>query len=56
MLASLLGFGALLVVLAVVDWRLLTTYARRGPGNEFLPDPPPPTPSTVDSAFAVTGS
>jgi cytochrome d ubiquinol oxidase subunit I len=35
--ASLLGFGGLLVALALVDWWLIARHARRGPGDEFLP-------------------
>lgn len=38
---SLTAFGALVVGLAVIDWWLLARYARRGPGDEFLPDPGP---------------
>jgi cytochrome d ubiquinol oxidase subunit I len=53
MLASFLGFGALLVGLAVIDWWLLARFARRGPGREFLPEPAEP--STVDVAFATIG-
>jgi cytochrome bd ubiquinol oxidase subunit I len=40
MLASLIGFGALLVGLAVLDWWLIARHARRGPGAEFLLDAP----------------
>jgi cytochrome d ubiquinol oxidase subunit I len=36
--ASLTAFGLLVGALAVVDWWLLARYARRGPGDEFLPD------------------
>ncbi|NJC68441.1 cytochrome ubiquinol oxidase subunit I [Planosporangium thailandense] len=39
--ASLAVFGALVAGLAVTDWWLLARYARRGPGDEFLPDPGP---------------
>jgi cytochrome bd ubiquinol oxidase subunit I len=39
MLASFLGFGALVLGLAVTDWYLLARYARRKPGREFLPVP-----------------
>jgi cytochrome d ubiquinol oxidase subunit I len=39
MLASFLGFGVLVLGLAVTDWYLLTRYARRKPGREFLPVP-----------------
>jgi cytochrome d ubiquinol oxidase subunit I len=35
--ASLTVFGLLVAGLAVVDWWLLARYARRGPGDEFLP-------------------
>jgi cytochrome d ubiquinol oxidase subunit I len=35
MLASLIGFGALLIGLAVLDWWLIARHARRGPGDEF---------------------
>lgn len=41
MLASLLGFGALVIALAVLDAYLLVRFARRGPGREFLPDQAP---------------
>jgi cytochrome d ubiquinol oxidase subunit I len=40
MLASLIGFGALLVGLAVLDWWLIARHARRGPGSEFPLDAP----------------
>lgn len=33
---STLGFGVLVIALAVADWLLLARYARRGPGSEFL--------------------
>jgi cytochrome d ubiquinol oxidase subunit I len=35
--ASLVAFGMLVGALAAVDWWLLARYARRGPGDEFLP-------------------
>jgi cytochrome bd ubiquinol oxidase subunit I len=38
MLASLVGFGALLIGLALLDWWLIARHARRGPGDEFLLD------------------
>src|SRR5689334_20288196 len=38
MLASLVGFGGLLVGLALLDWWLIARHARRGPGDEFLLD------------------
>ena|SRR5689334_3395461 len=40
MLASLIGFGSLLVGLAVLDWWLIARHARRGPGAEFRLDAP----------------
>jgi len=36
--ASLVGFTVLLVGLALVDWWLIARHARRGPGDEFLPE------------------
>jgi cytochrome d ubiquinol oxidase subunit I len=39
--ASLTAFGLLVAGLAAVDWWLLARYARRGPGDEFLPDSGP---------------
>jgi cytochrome d ubiquinol oxidase subunit I len=52
--ASLTAFGLLVGGLAVVDWWLLARYARRGPGDEFLPDSEPvpdeaPVFSTVEA-------
>jgi cytochrome bd ubiquinol oxidase subunit I len=41
LLASTVGFTALVVALAAVDWWLLARKARRGPGDEFLPQPMP---------------
>jgi cytochrome d ubiquinol oxidase subunit I len=35
MLASLIGFGGLLVGLALLDWWLIARHARRGPSDEF---------------------
>jgi len=35
MLASLIGFGTLLIGLAVLDWWLIARHARRGPSDEF---------------------
>lgn len=40
LILSTLGFGILVISLAVVDWLLLARYARRGPGTEFLDAPP----------------
>jgi cytochrome d ubiquinol oxidase subunit I len=51
--ASLLGFGGLLVALALVDWWLIARHARRGPGDEFLAVEPEP--SGVGT-FAAVGS
>ncbi|WP_327005591.1 cytochrome ubiquinol oxidase subunit I [Dactylosporangium sp. NBC_01737] len=41
LLASTLGFTAVVAGLVVVDWWLLARKARRGPGDEFLPQPLP---------------
>jgi cytochrome d ubiquinol oxidase subunit I len=38
--ASLIGFGVLVIGLAVLDWYLIAKHARRGPGDEFLPVEP----------------
>ena len=43
LLASTIGFTVLVVGLVVVDWWLLARKARRGPGDEFLPQPLPST-------------
>jgi cytochrome bd ubiquinol oxidase subunit I len=51
--ASLLGFGGLLVALALVDWWLIARHARRGPGDEFLPVEPEPA---EVSTFAAVSS
>jgi len=50
--ASLLGFGGLLVALALVDWWLIARHARRGPGDEFLPVDAEP--ASVGAFAAVT--
>jgi cytochrome d ubiquinol oxidase subunit I len=42
LLASTIGFTTLVVGLVAVDWWLLARKARRGPGDEFLPQPLPP--------------
>jgi cytochrome bd ubiquinol oxidase subunit I len=39
LLASTAGFTAVVVGLVAVDWWLLARKARRGPGDEFLPQP-----------------
>jgi len=52
MLASYLGFGLLLVGLALTDWYLLSRFARRRPGREFLPEPADEP--AVGGAFAVS--
>jgi cytochrome d ubiquinol oxidase subunit I len=44
---STIGFCALVLALAVVDWLLLARYARRGPGTEFL-DTTTPAQATED--------
>jgi len=36
LVASLIGFGVLVLTLGIVDWILLARLARRGPGDEFL--------------------
>ncbi|GAA2583887.1 cytochrome ubiquinol oxidase subunit I [Dactylosporangium fulvum] len=38
---STIGFTVLLAGLVLVDWWLLARQARRGPGDEFLPQPEP---------------
>ena len=50
--ASRLGFGGLLVALALVDWWLIARHARRGPGDEFLAIEPEP--ATVGTFAAVS--
>jgi cytochrome d ubiquinol oxidase subunit I len=39
MLTTFIGFGLLLLGLAVTDWYLLARFARRGPGDEFVAEP-----------------
>jgi cytochrome d ubiquinol oxidase subunit I len=53
--ASLIGFTALLLTLAVVDWWLLARYARRGPEDVPLGAPPRPEPAAelLDGAEGV---
>jgi cytochrome d ubiquinol oxidase subunit I len=41
LLASSIGFTVMVAGLVVVDWWLLARKARRGPGDEFLPQPLP---------------
>jgi cytochrome bd ubiquinol oxidase subunit I len=41
LLTSTIGFTAVVAGLVVVDWWLLARKARRGPGDEFLPQPLP---------------